>query len=308
MESTEAYIKPSRRIAAALGFFVPMVGMLYVARPGWAAIYLVLSLALGVVDFFVLREPTWAVGAALLLISAVCAVQAFRLARDFREVKRPWYSRGPGLVFVIAAFVVLALGIRACLVEPFRIPSASMRPAMEPGARLIVKKWGYGNYRAFGIHFARAPLSSGLSRGDIVVFESPQDRSVDYAKRIVGLPGDRIAYFSRRLWVNDQEVPRKQIGDYVYPDRFHRSPQYLERLDGGEYAILVEAEGAPFVPPAKTFPLEDRCTFTREGISCRVPEGHYFVLGDNRDNSADSRVWGFIPAENIVGKVLLIIP
>src|SRR5215831_10872344 len=103
MESTETYKRPSRRIAAALGFFVPPVGMLYVARPGLAGIYLALTVVIAAVKVFFLHGPAWTGGAALLLVGTVCAVQAYRYARDFREVRRPWYSHGFGLVFVIAA-------------------------------------------------------------------------------------------------------------------------------------------------------------------------------------------------------------
>jgi signal peptidase I len=307
MESTETYQKPSRKIAAALGFFVPPAGMLYVARPGRAAVYLALMAGIATLDLLVLRERHWAPEAAGLLVMVVCAVQAYRSARDFREIKRPWYGRGPGLIFVMMAFAGLALGARALVVEPFRVQSASMQPSIEPGDRLIVKKWGYGN-GTFGIHFARAGISPEVSRGDVVVLESPENRSVTSAKRIVGLPGDRIAYFSRRLWVNDQEAPRRRVSDYAQKNHAAGSPQYLERLDGGEYPVLIEAEAPAFVPPGKPFPLLDHCTFTREGMSCRVPENHYFVLGDNRDHSDDSRVWGFVPAANIIGKVLLILP
>lgn len=307
MESTEAYRKPSRKLAAALGFFLPPAGMLYVARTGRAAIALALLIVIAAIDFVVLRERHWAPEAAALLVALVCAVQAYRFARDFREVRRPWYSRGAGLIAVLVALAGLAVAARACLFEPFRIVSASMLPSIEPGARLIVQKWGYGNYEAGGIHFARVPISSELSRGDVVVFESPQDRTVALAKRIVGLPGDTVAYFSKRLWVNDREVPRTRIGDYVERNHAAGFPQYSERLGDREYRILIEAETA-FVPPVKTFPLEDRCTFTKEGMSCRVPAGEYFVLGDNRDHSDDSRVWGFVPARNIIGKVAFIIP
>jgi len=308
VESTDIYRKPSKWVAAALGLFIPPAGMLYVARPGWAAIYLALTAVIGIVDLLVLREPAWAGGAAALLVATVCAVQAYRYSRDDRVLKRPWYGRRASLLAIVAAFAALVLGARALLFEPFRLPSASMLPSIEPGARLIVKKWGYGNYGTYGIHFARAGISSELSRGDIVVFEYPRDRTVSYVKRIIGLPGDNVAYFSKRLWVNEQEAPRKRIGDYVYKDRLVRSPQYLERLGEREYPVLIDAEARAFVPPAKAFPLEERCTFMPEGMSCRVPAGHYFVLGDNRDNSADSRNWGFVPAENIVGKVEYILP
>jgi signal peptidase I len=308
MESTEAYQKPSRRIAAALGFVLPPAGMLYVARPGRAAIYFLLLAALATVNFVALRERHWAPDAAILLVAIVCSMEAYHFARDFREIKRPWYSRGPGLLFVIAAFAGLAVAARACLFEPFRLASASMLPSIEPGDRLIVKKWGYGNYEAWGIHLARAPISSEVSRGDVVVFESPGNPSVAYAKRVVGLPGDTVAYFSKRLWINDQEVPRTRTGDYAQKDRAGGVPQYRERFGKCEYFILIDAELTAFTPPSKPFPLMDRCTFTKEGMSCRVPEGHYFVLGDNRDHGDDSRTWGFVPAKNVVGKVLVVLP
>src|SRR5215831_4105588 len=169
MESTETYKRPSRRIAALLGFFLPPLGMLYVARPGLAAIYLLLTLVIGTINGLVLRDPMWALVAAALLVSIVCAVQAWRFARDFREVRRPWYSHGPGLAFIIVTFIGMVTGSRAWLYEPFRLQSASMLPSIEPGDRLIVKKWGYGNYRTFGIHFAREPISSELGRGCVVL-------------------------------------------------------------------------------------------------------------------------------------------
>jgi signal peptidase I len=308
MDPTVAYRRPSKRIAAALGLLIPPAGMLYVARPGWAAIYLALNGAIATVGLFLPREREWAGDALLVLVGIVCAVQAYRFCKDSRVLRRPWYGRWPGLLVIIAAFVALALGAQAFFFEPFRFPSASMLPSLEPGARLIVKKWGYGNYGTFGIRLLRTGLSTEVSRGDIVVFEDPGNSADILVKRIVGLPGDRIAYFSKRLWVNDQEAPRRQIGDYVYKDRAGSSLRYLERLGEREYPILVEAEVRAFVPPAKAFPFKERCTYTAEGMSCPVPEGHYFVLGDNRDNSADSRAWGFVPARNIVGEVQYILP
>src|SRR5581483_306358 len=286
-------------VAALLGFLLPPAGMLYVARPGWAGIYLALNVVIGAASLFVSREHAWPLGLALLLVAIVCAFQVHRSCRDSRVLRRPWYARGPGLTVIVAAFAALALGVRAFAFEPFRFPSASMLPSIEPGAHLIVKKWGYGNYKTYGIHFARAGISSELNRGDIVVFEYPEDPTIVYAKRIVGLPGDRVAYFSKRLWVNDQEVPRKPIAG---------SPRYLERLGAREYPVLVETGAPVSVPPAQAFPFKDRCTYTAEGMSCPVPEGHYFVLGDNRDNSADSRIWGFVPARNIVGVVEYVLP
>jgi signal peptidase I len=304
MESTAIYRKPKKWTAAVLGLIIQPAGMLYVARPGWAAVYFVLAAIVAMSNVFLLRgrEP---VGEAIaLLLAVICAIHAYRLARDFRELlRRPWYSRWYGLVGIIAAFAVLAFGARAFLFEPFRFPSASMAPTIEPRAHLIVRKWGYGNYGTYGIHVMRTVRSSEVRRGDIVVFEHPDDRALTYAKRVVGLPGDTISYFNKRLKVNDEEVQIRRIADYVHQDRSIPSRQYLERLGDHEYAILIEPEAPAGVPVAKAFPYRDRCAYTAEGLSCRVPEGHYFVLGDNRDNSSDSRAWGFVPAINIIGKV-----
>jgi signal peptidase I len=182
-----------------------------------------------------------------------------------------------------------------------------MTPSIEPGAYLIVNKWGYGNYRAYGIHFMRSSISTEVRRGAIVVFEHPQDKALSHAQRVVGLPGDRISYYNKRLKVNDQEAPRKRVGDYVYRDRPVRALQYLERLGDREYPILIDAEAPAAIPPVKAFPFDERCAYTTEGVQCQVPEGHYFVLGDNRDNSSDSRIWGFVPARNIIGTVQYIL-
>ena len=307
MESTAIYRKPKKWTAAVLGLLVQPVGMLYVARPGWAAAYLALAAIIALGNMSVLRGRELAGDAILLLVAVICAIHAYRLARDYRAVKRPWYSRWYGLVVIVAAFAALAFGARAFLFEPFRFPSESMAPSIEPRAHLIVKKWGYGNYGTYGIHLVRTGMSSGVQRGDVVVFEYPVDTSLNYAKRVIGLPGDRISYYNKRLKINDEEIQVRQIGDYVRKDRLNPSPQYLERLGDHEYAILIEPEAPAVVPPVRAFPLGEYCAHTAEGLSCRVPDGHYFVLGDNRDNSSDSRTWGFVPARNIIGKVQYIL-
>ena len=307
MESTAIYRKPKKWIAAVLGLLIQPAGMLYVARPGWAGAYFALAAIIVLGNMLVLRDRELAGDAIVLLVAIICAIHAYRLARDYRALKRPWYSRWYGLVGIVAAFAALAFGARAFLFEPFRFPSESMAPSIEPRAHLIVKKWGYGNYGTYGIHAVRTGMSSEVQRGDIVVFEYPEDTSLSYAKRIVGLPGDRISYYNKRLKINDEEIQVRRIGDYVHKDGPIRSLQYLERLGDHEYAILIEPEAPAVVPPVRAFPLNEHCAHTAEGLSCRVPDGHYFVLGDNRDNSSDSRTWGFVPARNIIGKVQYIL-
>jgi len=139
-----------------------------------------------------------------------------------------------------------------------------------------------------------------------MVFRYPPDPSLDYIKRVVGLPGDRIEYRGKRLWINGREIPLDQIGDYLSRERMQYSLRYLERLDGVEHEILLERD-APSLPPyGRAFPHSGNCNYNTEGMTCVVPAGHYFMMGDNRDNSSDSRVWGFVPDENIVGKAFFI--
>jgi len=138
------------------------------------------------------------------------------------------------------------------------------------------------------------------------VFRYPVDPSVDYIKRVVGLPGDKIAYENKRLTIDGVPQPRKQVADYLNRERVHYSSQFEETLGGVEHAILQESDTPAAVPFTQPFPFRENCNYNAEGVTCTVPPGHYFVMGDNRDNSADSRVWGFVPDENIVGKAFFI--
>ena len=307
MESTGIYRKPKKWIAAVLGLLIPPAGMLYVARPRWAAAYFALALIAALGNMFVFRDGELAGSAIALLVAIICAIHSYRLAGDSREIRRPWYSRWYGLVGIGAAFAALAFGARAFLFEPFHFPSESMAPSIEPRAHLIVGKWGYGNYGAYGVHLMRTGMSSDVQRGDIIVFEYPEDAALSFAQRVIGLPRDRISYTNKRLKINDEEIPIRRIGDYVHKDRVTPSLQYLERLGDREYAIRIEPEAPAAVSIVRAFPLKEHCAYTAEGLSCRVPDGHYFVLGDNRDNSIDSRTWGFVPARNIIGKVQYIL-
>src|SRR5258708_276890 len=285
MESTAIYRKPKKWTAAVLGLLVQPVGMLYVARPGWAAAYLALAAIIALGNMSMLRGRELTGDAILLLVAVICAIHAYRLARDYREVKRPWYSRWYGLVVIVAAFAALAFGARAFLFEPFRFPSESMAPSIEPRAHLIVKKWGYGNYGTYGIHVARTGMSSALQRGDIVVFEYPADPSLSYVRRLVGLPGDRISYYNKRLKINDEEIRVRQIGDYVRKDRANPSVQYLERLGDQEHLILIEPEAPAVVPPAKAFPLSGQLAQTPQAFSFPIPDGPYFLLAPPLDHT-----------------------
>lgn len=205
-------------------------------------------------------------------------------------------AREPVIVEYCRSFfpVILAvLVIRSFLAEPFRIPSSSMMPTLLIGDFILVNKFAYGirlpvsNHKLLAVGEPR--------RGDVVVFRFPQDPRIDYIKRVVGLPGDRVSYRDKIVYVNDQAVPQEQIGAYRGEGagaEMTGSVLKTERLFDAEHQILQRRSGSGFYP-------------LHEG-PWTVPAGHYFVLGDNRDNSQDSRFWGFVPEENLVGKAFLI--
>lgn len=184
---------------------------------------------------------------------------------------------------------LIVLILRAFLVEPFRIPSGSMIPTLLVGDFILVNKFGYG---------IRLPVINRKiieigdpARGDVVVFRYPEDPSTPFIKRVVGLPGDQISYKQKRLWVNGEQVPYDDAGTYVGVKSavMHTGAEKLvEHLDGKPHDLLI-------TPRAYSFDWEGT-----------VPPNSYFVLGDNRDNSRDSRFWGFVPNENLIGRAFMI--
>ena len=221
--------------------------------------------------------------------------------RRARDVKQPWWVEYSVSFFPVILIVFL---LRSFLVEPFKIPSGSMIPTLLVGDFILVNKFTYG-IRIPVLNRKVIELGSP-QRGDVMVFRYPEDPSLDYIKRVVAVPGDRIEYRGKRLSINGQPVPVRQIDDYLSRERMQYSRRYLERLGAAEHEILVE-EDAPALPPhVRAFPFAGNCLYNTGGLACTVPPGHYFVMGDNRDNSSDSRVWGFVPDGNIVGKAFFI--
>jgi signal peptidase I len=202
-------------------------------------------------------------------------------------------------VNVIIQALLLALVIRTLFFQPFSIPSGSMRPTLLEGDYLFVTKWAYG-YSRHSLPFS-PPIFSGRiwggdpERGDVVVFKFPPNPSLDYIKRVIGLPGDRIQMKQGQLFINGQALAREKVGQIDNPDitEVNRPVDvYRETLPNG-----VSYDTLDLSPNS----IGDD---TREFV---VPEGHYFMMGDNRDNSTDSRFnVGFVPAENLVGRANII--
>jgi signal peptidase I len=221
-------------------------------------------------------------------------------AADARE---PWWVEYPKSFFPV---ILIVFTLRSFLVEPFKIPSGSMIPTLIEGDFILVNKFTYG---------IRIPIINRKvveigqpKRGDVMVFRYPMDPSLDYIKRVVGLPGDKIAYKDKRLYINGVEASRTALPDYLHRQRISYSRHYREKTGELEHAILIDEDkpsgiDADMVPQ---FPFRQNCIYNNDGVACTVPPGHYFMMGDNRDNSADSRFWGFVPEQNIVGRAFFI--
>ena len=184
--------------------------------------------------------------------------------------------------------LLLVFVIRTFLIEPFKIPSGSMMPTLIAGDFIAVNKFAYG---------LRLPVFNKLiykigspQRGDVFVFHYPKDPSIDYIKRVIGVPGDTIRYESKKLFINNQELSQSYLGEYEYQlnaDLSLKAKEFLETNNNLSHSILIH-------------------DIPSETIEFTVPEGHYFAMGDNRDNSSDSRVWGFVPDHLLVGKAFVI--
>ena len=191
--------------------------------------------------------------------------------------------------------LLIAFFVRTLAYQPFNIPSGSMIPTLLVGDYLFVSKFSYG-YSRYALplgmgFFSGRILGRAPERGDIAVFRQPPTNRDDFIKRIVGVSGDRIQMIGGRLHINGKAVEKERIEDIVTRDgrgRTRRIPQYTETLPNGPSYTVRESHGD-----------EGPADNTREFI---VPQGQYFAMGDNRDDSNDSRSWGFVPAENLIGR------
>jgi signal peptidase I len=238
----------------------------------------------------------------LVVTGLVWLLDKFVLRKTRRkDDKQPWWVEYSISFFPV---ILIVFFLRSFLVEPFKIPSSSMVPTLLVGDFILVNKFTYG-IRLPVVNKKMVELGSP-QRGDVMVFRYPEDPSLDYIKRVVGLPGDRIEYRNKRLTVNGESVPLKQVDDYLSKERMQFSRRYLETLGKVSHEILLEEDVPPIGSPGRAFPFAGNCNYNNSGVACTVPPGHYFMMGDNRDNSSDSRVWGFVPDENIVGKAFFI--
>jgi signal peptidase I len=217
-------------------------------------------------------------------------------------LQQPWWLDWTAGLFPVILAVFL---LRSFLFEPFKIPSGSMIPTLLVGDLILVNKFHYG-VRLPVINKKIIP-NNDPQRGDVMVFRYPVDPRVDYIKRVVGLPGDEVAYLNQKLSINGKPVEEKADGDFYDEDTLRYAPRFVEKLGAVEHRILVDPQRQSLLRAMEEFRgFRDNCRYSPEGVVCKVPPGHYFMMGDNRDNSQDSRFWGFVPDQNIVGKAFFV--
>lgn len=234
----------------------------------------------------------WAVDA--LVLAPRRRLAATRAGEGASEDKHAAVVPGPPKIVEYARsffpVFLIVFAVRSFVVEPFRIPSGSMIPTLLVGDFILVNKFAYG---------IRLPVldqkiieTGEPQRGDVVVFRYPEDPSTPFIKRVVGLPGDRIGYYDKVLYINGKPAQQERLGPYIsahHTSNMTSASERIEHLGSMEHEILVQP-GYPSLLEGETV----------------VPDGHYFVLGDNRDNSRDSRYWGTVPDDLLIGKAFFI--
>jgi signal peptidase I len=261
--------------------------------------------------FYLAKKRRAAADAALATFDAHNAklaregVKADTTSRHQIEVallRQPTWIEYSGSFFPVIALVFV---LRSFLYEPFKIPSTSMVPTLLVGDLILVNKYTYG---------VRLPILNKKiievgdpQRGDVMVFKYPKDMTQDYIKRVIGVPGDKIVYENKRLTVNGKAVDYTALDDYLDDEQLKYHKQFVENLPEQSHRVVVQ-ENKPSVEVSNVdnFPQREACDFSYEKFSCIVPPGNYFMMGDNRDNSLDSRYWGFVPNKNIVGKAFFV--
>ena len=229
-----------------------------------------------------------------------------RAAIEQAHLRQPTWIEYSGSFFPV---IVLVFVLRSFLWEPFKIPSSSMVPTLLVGDFILVNKYTYG---------IRLPIINKKiiqindpQRGDVMVFKYPKDMSQDYIKRVMGVPGDKITYENKRLTVNGKPVEYTPLDDYLDDQHPVYHKQLVEKLPGKDSEVahrILNSDGRPSfdLGNVENFPNREACDYSYDKFTCIVPEGNYFMLGDNRDNSQDSRYWGFVQDKNIVGKAIVV--
>jgi signal peptidase I len=241
-----------------------------------------------------------------VITGSVWLLDKFALkAKRAEGVVEPWWVEYAKSFFPV---IVVVFFIRSFLAEPFKIPSGSMIPTLQVGDFILVNKFTYGI--RLPVINKKIVQFNNPQRGDVMVFHYPENPSLDYIKRVVGLPGDTVEYNHKKLTINGVVQSQLPEGEYNYTEQdlnFVHTEKSQETLGERKHDVIVNPERPTlFLGSVAEFPGRENCTYDDELVRCKVPEGNYFMMGDNRDNSRDSRYWGFVPDDHIVGKAFFV--
>ncbi|GAB3249963.1 S26 family signal peptidase [Chitinimonas naiadis] len=268
--------------------------------------FLVLVGAWGVLSMYANPSDLFFV---VMMAAAVLALIAKLRGYKSKGNERPlpsWAAFGFSNALVLA---LIGLG-KTFVIEPMQIPSSSMRPGLIVGDFILINKSAYG----IRIPFLNEPVIpiGKPERGDVIVFRFPKDTKINYIKRVIGLPGDKVEYRNKLLTINGLRIDSKLIGDYSYRDRESQGGDtvavVMQESFAGKVHKTLNVSGVPTLNVANvdSFPYADNCKYDDSGFVCDVPQGQYLMLGDNRDNSNDGRYWGFVPDNHLAGKAFMI--
>jgi signal peptidase I len=269
--------KPKAWIAILLGVVLQSFTFLYLNRAKWFWVYFILICAVSIIDWKLETYLTMA-------FSVICPIHAYRLVKGYEmHRKRAWFSKWWGISGIIALIFITIFSVRSFLYEPFQVPSASMAPSLNRGDYIVVKKLGFGTYGTYGFKVINTHLSKPdlMKRGEVYAFYAPNQ--VPYVKRLMAIPGDTLVIRDNRVFINGVALERKELNES------EGSMVYQESYDDKSYLIQNVKS--------------DRSSDFEEIV---VPKGSYFFMGDNRDNSSDSRYWGFVSGDDIIGQVVYV--
>lgn len=277
--------QPRKWLIIVLGLLTPVLSFLYIGKGKWALGCFVLMLAA------IALLPAYAVMQYVLSLFNLTALIVACMF-GFRRQAATWWQLHGMLKGALSLCIVLLM-LRVMFLNFYRVPSASMLPTIQQGSYLIVKRWGVGYFNQW---LGQSFDVSQLQRGEVIVFDFPPRPSETFIKRVVALPGDKVAFDKGSLWLNGRKQPLKvqQTSPYLgyFTEQIGQQPYTIVRMLDQDYSARYQfMQSCPLISNLRV---------------CTVPAGQVFVLGDNRDQSADSRFWGYVPAQNVIGKVIWI--
>ena len=297
--------RPNGWLAFVFAFVFQQFVFLYVNRikAFWCYTgFLLLLMALEMNVFSPEWLPDWLIGLSRITFFLVCIVHSLLIVRAYNdEQPRTWFAHGGRTTLAILLTFLPILAVRTFFYEPFSIPASSMKPTLNVGHHIVIEKLGYGNYRLFGVPIMSSTPTKSLERGDVIVFQYPADLSIDYVKRVIGLPGDKVVYQDNVLRVFSDCIDSQPCKSVVNSTTHSTEliTLYIKESIGDKSYLVQRKMGAPSM--VSHFVRQDDL-MPGEWI---VPDNQFFVMGDNRDDSLDSRYWGFVPQQNIIGKLVL---